>query len=79
MRISATCGDEGYENYRLTKYFGCKVYLDGALFKEVMAADAEEGYIEIIKRGSDGKMVIAHDGNVATTRRYGHVRIELRE
>ncbi len=77
MRLSTNPDDAGYANWKRFIYKNGfpKVYLDGALFSDVLTADTDEGFIEIVKHGSDGKVVITYEGNVATTIRYGHVRI----
>lgn len=64
--------DRGYENYRGP----CRVFLDDVELADVIAVDAEVGYVVHYVRDPAGKLILDRD-KIRSEVKTGAIRIEL--
>ena len=78
MRISTDRDDPGFVNWR--KHGNVDVYLDGERQTDCFTADEEYGFVRVVRRDSEGKIVVLRSANeIAWENRYGKVQIFICE
>ncbi len=76
----------GHAAWLAARSIGCypQVFLDGQLQPKCLAADEEEGWVEVYVLDAQGRYQLRWDDErrervVCTERRYGRVHIEVRK